>query len=305
MAILITPFPIDKRDGAGWVSRRIGEREMFSFISTRRDTFLSKSLWAVIGILVFPFLHPIFCRYTPFFSKPFRTEKEVWLNFSQTFALSLFNRNCVMVCHDLQCHCKHRFVSWSRWSERLLLNRAKKVVVLSHRDATLVNRYYKIPLQKIENIGPFLMPGLHPFTKEIRGAAKRAAFLGTLVRKENREGLSWFVQHVLPACPELEVVIIGQLSSRYTIHHPRLHYLGFVDDLHSVIDEQDLLIAPLFSRAGIKIKVVETLLNETPVLGTLAAYGGLHPPEGGWCSNHPEDWIAVLKFGGNYQFNGL
>jgi hypothetical protein len=305
MAILISAFQINSKSGGGWVSKRIVERGKFSLISTRSESFLAKGLWTVIGILAFPFLHPIFSRYIPIIFNKKRGDDEIWLNFSQTFAFSLLNPNCVFVCHDLRCHCEHYFVPWLRWSERLLLKRAKKIVVLSNRDEKIVNRYYRVPLQKIENIGPFLLSGLRPFHREIRGASRSVAFLGSLARKENREGLAWFVQHVLPECPELEVVIIGQTSPQHTLNHPRLKWLGFVEDLNSIIEQQDLMIAPLFSKAGIKIKVVEALLAEIPVLGTSAAYGGLTRPEGRWSSDKAEDWITILNHGGDYKFTNL
>ena len=114
MTILITAFPIDKRDGAGWVSKRLGEREKFSAVTAREESFLSKSLWSAVGILIFPFLHPIFSRYAPIFLRQDYFTEDIWLNFSQTFAVCLLNKNCVLVCHDLQCHCDHRFTSWLR-----------------------------------------------------------------------------------------------------------------------------------------------------------------------------------------------
>lgn len=302
MAVLISAFPVNRNDGAGWVSKRIAARERFASVVARRDSSFGKSLWALWGILAFPFLHPIFTRYAPVWSRAVRRDGELWLNLSQTFALGLCNRNSVMVCHDLQCHYAHRLRAWVRWSERILLNRAERVLVLSARDAGVVNRYYGVPVQRIENIGPLLVPELRAFTREFPGEVRSIAFLGSMVRKENREGLMWFVQHVLPACPQVQVAVIGERAPDLEVRHPRVRYLGFVDDLQREMAEHTLMIAPMFSRAGIKIKVVEALLNETPVLGTVAAYGGLSRPEGRWCSNRPDDWISILNEGGTYVF---
>ncbi|MBI3130024.1 MAG: glycosyltransferase [Acidobacteria bacterium] len=253
--------------------------------------------------MAFPFLHPIFCRYTPILSPLLRQKGELWLNFSQTFALTTIRRNCVVVCHDLQCHCDHRFSRWVRWSERFLLKRAKRVVVLSSRDMGIVHRYYGVPIDRIENLAHLLLPGLHSFRRECLQGATSVAFLGSLARTENLEGLEWFVEKILPACPQLEVAVIGKIVPGLKIEHPQLKYLGFVEDLPAVMAKQSFMIAPLFSRAGIKIKVVESLLNDTPVLGTSSAFGGLSRPKGGWCSNRPEDWIRILNFGGTFEFS--
>lgn len=305
MKCMISAFAIEKRDGAGWVSKSIMEREKFHKIKARKDTILAKCLWASFGLVAFPFLHPIFCRYTPIFSRLLRFEGDLWLNFSQTFALGILNRKTVMVCHDLQCHCDRRFKSWVRWSERFLLNRAKGVVVLSQRDEKIVSRYYNVPRERVQNIFSLLAPTLHSFHRTFPDRITRVAFLGTLAREENRKGLAWFVREVLPACPWLEVSVIGEVVPKFHIDHPRLHFVGFIDNLKETMANQELMIAPMFSRAGIKIKVLEALLAETPVLGTRAAYGGLRRPAGGWCSDDPRDWIRILNMGVDYAFPGL
>lgn len=305
MQVLVSAFPADSKSGGGWVTSRIMKYRHFPLVVSRPEPFLVKGFYTVMGICLFPFLHPIFTRYTPIAWRWRSKEDEAWLNFSQTFALSLMFKGCVLVCHDLQCHRPYRMTSWLRWSEGFLLRRATKVVVLSGRDAKIVNRYYRVPSSRIENLGSHLMSDLRAFRKEVIGAPKSVAFLGSLDRKENREGLSWFTRNVLPACPDLEVMVIGHTSDPNKLHHPQLRYLGFVEDLKAVMSQQDFMIAPLFSQAGIKIKVIEALLAGIPVLGTTAAYGGLKAPGKGWSSDNAENWIAILKNGGCYEFGGL
>lgn len=305
MPALVTPFSIHKKDGAGWVSSRLHVREAFNPIWERGAGFLRKALWAISGIVALPFLHPIFTRFLPLKALNGRAPDGLWLNYSQTFGLAAFSREAVLVCHDLQCHCRHRLRGWVRWSEGWLLNRAKRVLVLSARDAKLVHRYYRIPNDRIENLALYLLAGLHPFARLCQGVPCRVAFLGSLARRENREGLLWFAEQVLPHCPDLRVAVVGQVDDRFRIDHSRLDYLGFVDDLEGFLAKQDCMIAPLFSKAGIKIKVVESLMNETPVLGTIAAYGGLPRAGGGWASNRPEDWIRILREGEDFRFPGL
>jgi hypothetical protein len=305
LTIIISALPIDSKGGGGWVSSRLNRREKFNQFKIRNDFFLFKAAWAILGILRYPFLHPIFCRYTPWIPRFINRETVVWLNFSQTFALALGSRPCVLVCHDLQCHVPHRFKTWLRWSEGFLLRRGERVVVLSLRDAKVVRRYYKVAADRIENLGPFLTGGLVPFKVEVPGPVQSVAFLGSLDRRENYEGLMWFVQHVLPACPTLQVMIIGQQSPRYSIDHPQLRYLGYVENLKEIIRMQDLMIAPMFSQAGIKIKVIESLLERTPVLGTRASFSGLPKPEGSWITDRPTEWIARLNQGGTYSYSEI
>lgn len=303
MKILITPFQIATNDGGGWVSRKIYQWHAFSHSRIRSGSFWGKALCAVKGVFCLPFLHPIFTRYVPFLFLLKNRPNQIWLNFSQTFGAALFVRNSVLVCHDLQCHRRFRLKRWVRWSERLLLNRAAVVQVLSSRDQKLVHRYYGVPLSRIVNIGPRLMDEVQPFGRDIAGPLKRVIFLGTLARAENHEGMAWFVEHVLPHCQELEVLLIGAVDSRFTIRHPQLKYLGFVDDLGAAFAHADLMIAPMFSDAGIKIKVIEALMKKMPVLGTRSAYSGLPMPSKGFCSNEASAWVALLNGGGRFVFH--
>lgn len=303
--MMISALPINSKGGGGWVSSRLCNREKITHFLVRNESFLWKVIWAILGFLRYPFLHPAFCRYTPRIPGVASKDKLVWLNYSQTFALVLGSRPCVLVCHDLHCHVPHRLKAWLRWSEGYLLRRGERVVVLSRRDAKLVQRYYKVSPDRIENLGPFLTRGITSFTTEIPSPVRSVAFLGSLVRRENYEGLLWFVQRVLPACPSLEILVIGQLSQRHSINHPQLHYLGYVEDLTELIRKQDVMIAPLFSQAGIKIKVIESLSEHTPVLGTRAAFSGLPKPAGKWITNDPAEWITRLNQGGIYSYPGI
>ena len=64
-----------------------------------------------------------------------------------------------------------------------------------------------------------------------------------------------FVHHVLPLCGRH-----SDLSSSWVapsnckrFHHPQVRYAGFVEDLGAAMEKQPLMIAPLFSDAGLKI----------------------------------------------------
>ena len=143
------------------------------------------------AVAAFPFFAPdVHVRFAPFLTLLRAKDEEVWLNHSQTFALALFSSNCVLVCHDLQCHRTLRFKSWARWSERVLVNRAKRVVVLSQRDAEVVRRYYHVPIERIENKGLRLTRRLRSFQRVVPPMPRTVGFLGTLARKENRERLA-------------------------------------------------------------------------------------------------------------------
>jgi hypothetical protein len=295
--ILISAVPIKTRDGGGWASRRIFETISIGAIQVRSKKKLVKVIYAVFGFMLIPFLHPVFTRYIPC-NIFFNLNKIIYLNFSQTFSIALFSNQCVVICHDLQCHRDIFFKVWIRWSEKYILNRAKHVCVLSTRDAKIVNRYYGVPSSRINNLSFILLKNINEFQVEFDGPIKNVFFLGSLERKENYEGVLWFVQNVLIYCPFLSVKIIGSIEGNCKVNHPQLEYLGFVDDLSSAIPLDWLMIAPMFSAAGVKIKVIESLERKIAVMGTRQAFSGMPYKPNEFCSNDPVVWIKTLSIGG-------
>ncbi|WP_158453626.1 glycosyltransferase [Pseudogulbenkiania sp. NH8B] len=301
MPTLITPFPPSSHDGGGWVTRQLIEKHKYEKISYRKNNTIKKIYYAALGCITLPFIHPIFTRFLPLW----QTRNKITnthLNFSQTFGMVFFRKNCTLICHDLQYHRSFMLKCWARWSEKLLLSHAKKILVLSERDKKIVTRYYKIPIKFIENIGPFLTQEIESFTSVTPPNSKRIVFLGSLSRPENLEGIKWFVKNVLPSCPDIEVHIIGALYANHGIAHPQIKHLGFVDNLEEFLSSTDLMIAPMLSGAGIKIKVIESLKSKTPVLGTKSAYSGLPKPSAAFISDNNEHWIKTLNDGGIFVF---
>jgi len=299
---LITVVAPTVRDGGGWVTRRLLRLNCIDNYVARGTSYINKLTYAIFGLLALPFLHPIFTRYIPI-KILLNRDKDIYLNFSQTFGGSCFKKNCTLICHDLQCHRPYLFIKWARWSERYLLNKADKVQVLSLRDAKIVHRYYGVPYSNIHNIWKDITFNLNQCQFNFDGPIECAVFLGSLDRFENHEGILWFVDKVLPFCPLLKVKIVGSVTSAAMIKHSQLEYLGFVEDINSVISESDLMIAPMFSSAGIKIKVIESIERKLPVLGTKQAYSGFFMRNSGFCSNEPRKWIDTINKGGLYIFN--
>lgn len=52
-------------------------------------------------------------------------------------------------------------------------------------------------------------------------------------------------------------------------------YLGYTNNPYPIIANSILLVSPLFSGAGVKVKVVEALACGTPVLGTEMSFEGI------------------------------
>lgn len=60
----------------------------------------------------------------------------------------------------------------------------------------------------------------------------------------------------------------------------KINYLGFVQDSYARIVQSSAVIVPLFTGAGVKVKVLDSFTTGTPVIGTDVAFEGIPEIEG-------------------------
>jgi glycosyltransferase involved in cell wall biosynthesis len=104
-------------------------------------------------------------------------------------------------------------------------------------------------------------------------------FFGNWIREDNLNGLLWFLDQVLPLIKDpIKIKIIGSVNydfSNYNKKNIDIISLGFVDNPYSIISNCRAMIAPLFTGAGVKVKVIESFACGTPVIGTEIAFEGI------------------------------
>lgn len=241
-----------------------------------------------------PTLHPIFCTFGP---PP--EEGRVVLNFSQTFNLVVrypaleFD----VVAHDVIVQKRLPLTAWVRWSEARIFRAAGRIYVLSEKDRRLVRRFYGIREDRIVNLFGSLYPDVVAFRTLVRKRGLfRAIFLGSISRSENYRGLEWFYENVFPSCVDsIEVVCIGEINDHLAAQFPEFKFIGFVDSLSDALSQCDFTIAPVLDGAGIKIKVLDSLVRHIPVIGTPKAFEGVGRPNWPHCSSDANNWIAAIK----------
>ncbi len=114
-------------------------------------------------------------------------------------------------------------------------------------------------------------------------ARRHIAFIGNYRHAPNLDAALWFARDVLPDLrvqnPELELLLVGPYLPPH-LHWPEgVRVLGHVADLEtSVFDHVRLTIAPLRYGAGIKGKVLESLMAGIPCVMTPVAAEGLDLP---------------------------
>lgn len=106
--------------------------------------------------------------------------------------------------------------------------------------------------------------------------------LGSLDWIPNREGLIWFMDHVWPDLrrdnPDLQFTIAGRNAPPgfgAICQRQGVRFLGAIDDAHDFIRRQGIMIVPLFSGSGMRIKIIEGMALGKPIVATPVGAEGI------------------------------
>lgn len=105
-------------------------------------------------------------------------------------------------------------------------------------------------------------------------------FIGKWSRADNLDGVIWFYDIIAPHIKKPVVInIIGKNfpQDKISCTNPmvKTNFTGFVDNPYPIIANCRAMLAPLFTGAGVKQKVFESIACGTPVIGTEIAFEGL------------------------------
>ncbi len=104
-------------------------------------------------------------------------------------------------------------------------------------------------------------------------------FSGALTYEPNYEAMVWFLQEVYPAIraqnPNVSLLITGQPVDRPLPPAGNVTLTGFVDDVHPLIAGATVSIAPIWTGAGTRLKILEAMALRTPVVSTRKGAEGL------------------------------
>ncbi len=111
-------------------------------------------------------------------------------------------------------------------------------------------------------------------------------FVGVLDYYPNVEGISWFVQDVLPELRDnldFRMKIVGRKPNAAVLrlaNENNVEVFGDVPDVRTYLDNADIVVAPLRLARGIQNKVLEAMACALPVVLTDAAATGIDGQDG-------------------------
>lgn len=158
-------------------------------------------------------------------------------------------------------------------------------------------------------------PSLYPVVPAQSGVRMSLCFIGSLDWMPNREGLEWFLQQCWPLIhakwPQISFHVAGRNTPIDLLERklPNVTIHGEIADATEFISRHDVMIVPLFSGSGMRVKIVEGMVMGKVVITTSVGKEGI-PGENKtdflvandahefiealrFCIEHPEDFTAI------------
>ena len=137
------------------------------------------------------------------------------------------------------------------------------------------------------------------YTSEYTSPQPLCLFLGAYF-PPNNEGIIWFAKNVLPHV-SIRMKIVGKGMAQLRNDEPELlksiEIVSDAPDLQPYFAEADIMVLPIFSGSGMKVKTCESLMHGKNIIGTKEAFEGYDVDTkkvGGKC-NTAEEFIALLN----------
>lgn len=111
--------------------------------------------------------------------------------------------------------------------------------------------------------------------------------IGALDWAPNQEGLIWFFDHCWPRIhvenPDLKFYLAGRNAPEWLERRIKLNgvvYLGEINDAYDFINSKAIMVVPLFSGSGMRIKIIEGMALGKPIVTTDIGTEGIPTEDG-------------------------
>lgn len=169
-----------------------------------------------------------------------------------------------------------------------MLNQVDGIAAITEKDAEFFRQAAPgIPVTAIP-FGIDTREGALPVTKPYLISHPTLFHLGSMNWIPNQEGISWFIRKVWPEVhaknPELKFHLAGRKMPPWlkNLKEPGIVVDGEVPDAKAYMQSHSIMVVPLFSGSGIRIKIIEGMLAGKAIITTsigaegIAFTDGLH-----------------------------
>ncbi|MEN8115791.1 MAG: glycosyltransferase family 4 protein [Bacteroidota bacterium] len=160
-----------------------------------------------------------------------------------------------------------------------LLNSYDLLVPITERDGTILDEMGNTKPRHVSQTG-IETSALIPNAKNLEHPS--LFHIGSLEWVPNQEGLVWFIEKCWPAIrekyPELKFYVAGRNAPVWLqkkLDVPNLEFLGEVADAYDFMNSKSIMIVPLFSGSGMRIKIIEGMALGKPIISTPIGVEGI------------------------------
>jgi glycosyltransferase involved in cell wall biosynthesis len=169
-----------------------------------------------------------------------------------------------------------------RHEEIKIIESCDGIISITERDHEFFSRYF--PHKKILTL-PFTVD-ISNYTFNQHAETKSIFFIGAMDWFPNVEAAQWLIEKVWPAVSakhtDAKFYIAGKAMPETLQHHlpKNIINMGEVEDAAAFMAEHAIMLAPLFSGGGLKIKMIEAMASGKVVICTSKAAEGIEAIDG-------------------------
>ena len=274
---------------------------VLSFVGSDEEQDMLESVRAICesvrGIRRIPDFRPHWLSVTPFLVREFSTpemhrevdgmlrSQRIEVLQCEYLQMAQFRRDCVfsvLTAHEALSKNAHeafegeadpaeklrRFYRWMQILryEVAQLRKFDRVVAMTEDDAAYFKSY--APDAKLRVI-PIGVDAEEFRAREETSGDVSVLFVGNFFHTPNVEAAEFLVEHIAPRFPDVRFVIAGSPGLQSSSSRLNVEYAGYVPDIRSVYrSPQTIVMAPLFSGTGQRVKLLEAFAMACPVITT-------------------------------------
>ena len=191
--------------------------------------------------------------------------------------------------------------------EKNILYRANRIILLTLNDANrIVDIYGKENIYEKIEINPVSLEGKKNNFYKKRDDTFNLLITGSLWYKENTNGVIWFIENILTNLSfNVNLIVAGSRPTKSLANKiKKYNNVNLVDtprDMEEYFINCDMVVAPIFMGAGMKVKIAEAFSYGKPVIGTTHAFIGYEVENrvNSFVADSKEEFIAQLTYAYN------
>lgn len=168
--------------------------------------------------------------------------------------------------------------------EKGMLNRYDLLVPITERDGKILDKLGNKKPRHVSQTG-IDSSVLIPNSKKLKHPT--LFHIGSLDWTPNQEGLIWFLEKCWPKIndkfPELKFYIAGRNAPYWfkrKMDLPNVVFEGEVPDAYDFMNSKSIMVVPLFSGSGMRIKIIEGMALGKPIITTSIGTEGISTTAG-------------------------